>query len=272
MVSRLLWGLTLVAASGWAQVPAAPPALDLRAAPVVLLGEVHDNVAQHSLRVQAVRALLEAGARPALLMEQFDRERQGDIDAARSAMAPPSARELIAAASPRQSGWDWDFYAPFVELALQYGLPLVAANVSRADARLVMTQGLTAQGYDAAVPADIERVQANDIERNHCGMLDAGTALRMAAAQVARDQFMAQLVDRYAERGVVLLAGNGHVRIDVGVPRWLTPATRGRSLSIGLIEEGDDPPGAFDRVLITVRQVREDPCRGMRPGNAPKSG
>src|SRR5262245_41092424 len=49
---------------------------------VVLLGEVHDNSAQHSLRVAALRRLLETGARPAVAFEQFDREHQVDNDRA----------------------------------------------------------------------------------------------------------------------------------------------------------------------------------------------
>ena len=43
---------------------------------VVLLGEVHENAAQHALRVAALRRLLETGARPAIAFEQLDRERQ----------------------------------------------------------------------------------------------------------------------------------------------------------------------------------------------------
>src|SRR5207344_3579132 len=52
--------------------------------PLLLLGEVHDNAQQHALRQRAFEALLKTGARPALLMEQFDRERQADIDQARA--------------------------------------------------------------------------------------------------------------------------------------------------------------------------------------------
>jgi hypothetical protein len=50
--------------------------------PVVLLGEVHDNAAQHATRAAALRRLLAGGARPAIAFEQFDRERQADIDRA----------------------------------------------------------------------------------------------------------------------------------------------------------------------------------------------
>ena len=101
------------------------PKLELRA-PVVLLGEVHDNAAQHRLRLEAFKALLATGARPALLMEQFDRSQQTIIDSQRQG----TADSLINAAKTG-SGWQWDFYRPFIALALAHGLPIIAANVSR---------------------------------------------------------------------------------------------------------------------------------------------
>jgi len=231
----------------------APPA-------IVLLGEVHDNAAQHALRLAEFRQLLDTGARPALLMEQFDRERQPDIDRLRAAMPAPTAAALIAAA-----GGGPAFYTPFVQLALDHGLPIVAVNVSRADSRSVMAKGLADTGFSAEVPEAIWAAHTGDIEDSHCGMIDAATARRMAGAQVARDQFMARSVEAYADRGVVLLAGNGHVRRDVGVPRWLADGTRARSRSVGYLEDTEVPPaGAYDRVVVTPAQPREDPCAAMR--------
>ena len=240
---------------------APPPPLRFEQ-PVVLLGEVHDNPAQHALRLQAFEAALADGARPALVMEQFDRERQGVIDELRARTPAPDADAVIAAAGG--PGWQWSYYKPFVALALQNGLPIVAANVSRDDARRIMRAGLQASGFDAAVAPDILEALAADIEGSHCGMIKADTARRMALAQVARDQSMAAAVERHAARGVLLLAGNGHVRTDAGVPRWLTPATRARSESIGLLEQGDPESGPFDRVVVTEAHERGDPCRGMR--------
>jgi uncharacterized iron-regulated protein len=114
------------------------------------------------------------------------------------------------------------------------------------------------------VPRDVLAAQARDIEASHCGMLDAPTAQRMALAQVARDQAMAAAVEHHAAQGVLLLAGNGHVRSDAGVPRWLSPATRARSESIGLLEADTTEAGSFDRVLRTAAQERPDPCAAMR--------
>jgi len=240
-----------------------PPPEPLRfVQPVVLLGEVHDNAVQHRLRLRAFEDWLASGGRPALVMEQFDRERQGVIDRLRAQAAAPDADALIAAAGG--TGWQWRFYRPFVALALRYGVPIVAANLSRDEARKVMREGLEATGFNAAVPAELLALLANDIEANHCGQVDTHTARRMALAQVARDQALAAAVEAQAARGVLLLAGNGHVRIDAGVPRWLSPATRARSEAIGLLEADTSDAGRFDRVVRTPAQVRPDPCLAMR--------
>ncbi len=229
--------------------------------PVVLLGEVHDNTAQHALRLQAFRDLLATGARPALALEQFDRDRQPALDRLLAQTPPPDADALIAAAGAK--GWTWDHYRPFLALALQHGLPIVAVNVGRDEARLIMREGLARHGFDADVPADVLQAQALDIEASHCGMLDQAAAKRMALSQVARDQSMARALRTHADRGVVLLAGNGHVRTDIGVPRWLDAATRARSEAIGVLEV-DDTLTAFDRRIYTPVHERPDPCEGMR--------
>jgi uncharacterized iron-regulated protein len=239
-------------------------------APVVLLGEVHDNAAGHRLRLAAFDALLADGARPALLLEPFERGDQPAIDAARARQPAPSAAELVDAvlaarpggASRARSGWHWPFYEPFIARALQQGLPIVGATVGRAVARMVMRDGLAAHGFDPAVPAPVLDRLARDIEASHCGMLDAATARRMALAQVARDQQMARLLQAHAARGAVLLAGNGHVRTDLGAPRWLDAATRARSEAIGVLEPGEDA-APYDRHVRVPAQTRPDPCAGM---------
>ena len=256
--------LAAIVVSAGCSTPAAPPQPLRFSQPVVLLGEVPDNAAQHALRLDAFRAWLESGARPALALEQFDRDKQPLIDRLRAQTPKPDADALIAAAGGR--GWLWQHYRPFITLALEHGLPIVAANVPRDEARQVMRGGLAAAGFRAEVPPAVLKTQAEGIEASHCGMLDAATAERMALAQVARDQFMAQVLQAHAERGVVLLAGNGHVRTDLGAPLWLPDAVRARSEAIGVLEEGDAGT-AYDRRVYTAVQDRPDPCEGMR---APK--
>ena len=92
----------------------------LRGDAVVLLGEVHDNANQHALRLATLQRAFAAGWRPAIAMEQFDVDRQADIDRARRER-PGDAAYLITLAAPSrgEGGWNWNLYRPFVELALR---------------------------------------------------------------------------------------------------------------------------------------------------------
>ncbi len=232
----------------------------------VLLGEVHDNAAGQQQRLQALTRAVEAGWRPAIAMEQFDRERQADIDRARHER-PRDAEYLIVQASGLKSGWDWDQYRPVVALALQYDLPLLAANLSRADAAKIVRGGLGdvfdraqlgALGLDKPLPADLVASQTAELEAGHCGHFPTSMLPGMLNAQAARDAVMAQTMKTYADRGVVLIAGNGHVRRDLGVPRWLN-RDGSRVLSVGYVEAQGNVEG-FDELVRVPAVERPDPC------------
>jgi len=241
---------------------------------VVLLGEVHDNAAQHALRVAALRQLIERGARPAIAFEQFDRERQSDIERARRER-PHDADYLIAQGGV-SNDWDWKSYRPFVALALDFDLAIVAANLARADAMQVATRGWSA-AFDAktvqelrldTLPSDFRHKQEEAIALGHCGLLPVEMLAPRANAQIARDVAMAQSISPYFERGVVLLAGNGHVRRDIGVPFWLPRDAARHTISIGLLERDDDRSAAesaadFDAYVMTERAKRDDPCKQL---------
>jgi len=244
---------------------------------IVLLGEVHDNAEQHRLRLALLRRAFAAGWRPALAMEQLDRKRQADVERARRER-PGDARHLIAAAAPG-TGWRWDSYRPFVALALEYELPLVAANLSREDARRIAREGpeavfdpaaLAALGLDRPVAPDWQAAQEREIDAGHCHALPRAHWPALARVQLTRDAVMAAALREHAARGVVLLAGNGHVRRDLGVPRWLGPELQPRVFAVGYLEEGDAAPaGAFDAVVVTRRAQRDDPCATFEAPGAP---
>jgi uncharacterized iron-regulated protein len=248
---------------------------------IVMLGEVHDNPWQHRLRLEVLQRAFAAGWRPAIAMEQLDRERQADIDQARRER-PGDAGHVIDRGTPPRlsaaaaSGWDWKFYRPFVELALRYDEPLLAANLSSADATRIVRGGygavfsdadLAALGLGQPVPADLQAAQEREIDAGHCHALPRTLWPRMARAQFARDAVMAALLRGHAGRGIVLLAGDGHVRRDIGVWRWLGPA-QSRAFTVGYLEQGDAAPtaAAFDAVVRTRAAERDDPCaRFARP-------
>jgi len=269
--------------NGAAVATAAPVEIDqnptalmqaMRGHGIVLLGEVHDNAPQHALRAAALRQLVVRGARPAIAFEQFDRERQPDIDRARRER-PRDANYLIAQAKGRED-WQWGFYRPFVELALEYDLPILAANLSRDKAMHVAIDGW-ATIFDVrmrdelkldSLPADFRRKHEDAIAAGHCNLLRAEELPARARAQIARDIIMARVIRPYVDRGVVLLAGNGHVRRDIGVRFWLMAEEQRSAVSIGALERNDDTSAPedvedFDVYVITERVARADPCKGL---------
>ncbi len=264
----------LLAAIAAAPVAGAPVALEaapdalaaaMRGRRIVVLGEVHDNGAQHALRLSALQALVASGARPALAFEQFDRERQPDIDRARRER--PRDADFVIAQGRGAPSWRWEYYRPFVQLALDHDLPIVAANLSRAEAMRLATAGATRNLPD--LPAGFVRAHERAIAKGHCDLLPAEALPGMAAAQIARDRALAEAIRPHAARGVVLLTGNGHARTDVGVPFWLTADERAASIAIGVLERDEDPgaiesPAWFDAYVLTARAGRPDPCEDLR--------
>jgi uncharacterized iron-regulated protein len=178
---------------------------------------------------------------------------------------------VVARAAPQKSSWRWDDYKPVIALAMQYRLPLLAANLSRADASKVVKEGfgaalpteLIARYRLDALPADLLAAQEAEVRDNHCGMLPGAMVSPMAKAQVARDVVMAEAMRTHADAGVVLVAGNGHVRADIGVPYWLRRQGLA-SRAVGFLEPASDPSG-FDQVRRIPAATREDPCAGFAP-------
>jgi uncharacterized iron-regulated protein len=240
---------------------------------VLLLGEVHDNMAGHAARAAMLRARIETGWRPAIAMEQFDTGQQAALDAAMRACADADC--VVQNVAPEKSGWTWAYYTPVIALAMEYKLPLRAANLSRADASKIvkgrfadaLSPELVARYRLDALPAALLTAQETEVRDSHCGALPESMVSPMAKAQIARDVVMAETMRAHAATGVVLIAGNGHVRKDIAVPFWLRRDGMAPR-AVGFLEPTSDA-AAFDDVERIPATERPDPCAGFK---APKAG
>ena len=234
-----------------------------------LMGEVHDHPLGHDYRMRDLKAALGHQWRPAILMEQFDTERQDDLT--RAWQTCKQAQCVVDMAGG--SGWQWPLYLPLIQLALDYRLPLVAANVSRAQ-----LSGVIKEGFDAVFePAVIEQFalaeplpqpwldqQRQAMREGHCNLLPERMIDPMVNAQAVRDIMYARLIEDYASQGAVVIAGNGHVRKDLGIYVWLTPALRERVTVFGYVESESGDALAYDRVRFMPAHARPDPCESFR--------
>ena len=234
----------------------------LPAATHVILGETHDNPVHHRLQRLALDSLASAGRRT-LAMEQFDAEHQAALDVAQTRGA--DAEALADAGRLDRKGWDWPLYRPLVQFAVDHGWRVVAANLSRTEARKIVTDP-AASGL-APPPHGLKAALEQDLVDGHCGNRPEARRLAgMIEAQRARDARMAAVM----KGPTVLIAGNGHARRDRGVPSYL-PA--GGVLSIAFVEvEADkrspqDYAQDFDYLWFTPRAVREDPCKALNREN-----
>lgn len=240
----------------------------------VLLGEVHDNPEHHRLQRVVLEALARRGPARALAMEQFDADHQNAIDAARAGGAGVEA--IADAGRFDRKGWDWPLYRPLVEFALGRGWPLIAANLSRGQARAILDD----PGRSGLPEADpfLREALERDLIAGHCGERPAAKRLAgMVEAQRARDARMAQALASPADRGSVLVAGNGHARRDRGIPLYLSGADL---VAIGFVEveaskrtpqdyfDGFATAASYDFVWFTPRAARPDPCANLKRSGA----
>lgn len=248
-------------------------------AEALLLGETHDNPEHHRLQLRILQTRLDAGARPALLMEQFDNDQQAAIDEARTA-----GKDL----APLMRGWDWALYRPLVALADSTRIPLRAANLPRGATRPVVREGFATLAVGEqrrlallAVWDDARQsYMAGLIEASHCGKVTPQLRDGLVLAQRLRDATLADSALDQLDRGVVFILGRGHARRDVGVPRYLEARRPGtRVLSIGFVEVGADRTAPaqyeneriggiapYDIIWFTPRAERPDPCLAFGAG------
>ena len=262
-----------------------------------LLGEVHDNGAQHALRGHLIGAiaadLARQGRRPPALVLEHVRTDQAAVLDQPAPPTPEGAREKALSLLQRldwdKSGWPAaELFLPIFEAAAAHGLPILTGNPTRAEVRNVARQGLPALpgdtvarlGMDVPLAAPLADALLDELEASHCGLMPRTAFTNMALAQRYRDAHMAgALIAAANEYGAaILLAGNGHVRADRGVPWDIARMAPGRKvMSVTLLEVEDgktdaaayvprDPQGAptADYVVLTPRVDRPDPCEAMR--------
>lgn len=221
----------------------------------VLVGEKHDNPDHQRLQLWLLQNVHKARPQGALLMEMIDPSQQAAVDRLQGE-APPDAslREEL----EWGAGWDWTVYGPLVRWGLAKPERLLAANLA--------TDEMNAIYQKPEELADIYSQEARDalnhaIAISHCGKLPESQFPAMLAIQQQRDQRMVQqLVE--APTPALLLAGNYHVRKDLGVPLHWPAEGPPAPLVVMLVEAGGALPDRTqaDFVWLTAAQPETDYC------------
>lgn len=248
---------------------------------LLLLGEKHDNPDHHRLRLQLLDDLLPSAGSTLLVLEMLERFQQDNIDEIADSDLPADDARLAARLEWDNEGWPWEFYGPVLGLALQRGASLRAGNINSDDVMQIYSDTVdhNTQMLNTRQLAQLAR----DIDSSHCGMLPSDQFPAMVRVQQARDKQMADALMSAADgfdKGI-LLAGNYHIRHDLGVSNYLDKNSVGRPLSIAFLEvdpEQENPEAyqqqfseqrAYDVIWFTPALRQDDYCADMRASQAP---
>jgi uncharacterized iron-regulated protein len=243
---------------------------------VVYLGETHDNPVHHAHQARVLRAMLQAGARPALAFEMLTQDQQPEVD---EAMRGADGAALDARLRWRERGWpDFAMYRPVFELALTDRLPGIAADLDPATVRRIAKEGLgVLPGAERDRVAsrlrpdpDREARLGREIAEAHCGLLPAAAIPVMVQAWHARNVAMARHIGQALDEGrrVVVIVGRGHLERD-GLPDQLHALRPGtRQLIVDFVEappgQSLPRPGSSYIRWLTPGVTRDDPCASLR--------
>lgn len=267
---------------------------ELAGSPVVLLGEKHDNADHHDMHAAIIVALSADDRKRAVVFEMVDRSRDKDLKrfAATAEADPDALRDLLAWDT---SGWpDWSLYRPVFAAALASQFPILGAQVARDSAKRIAGRGLKEvasfdarlvqeQGLSHPLEPELRAGLLEVLFNGHCQVMPRHHLGGMLLIQRVRDAHMASRLEKAAKKskhGVVLVAGNGHVRNDWAVPRYLK--RRGLSAtSVAFLEVDDEVDSEtgredeeiteaelsalpYDYVIVTPGRERPDPCVELR--------
>jgi len=245
----------------------------------LLLGEKHDNPDHHALQLRSLDHVLQTGNVAGVSFEMMNSAQQPmlqDLDSLRQR----DSQQINELLQWDNDGWNWDFYGPLISSALLADVSINAANISNEEMMEV---------YAAPTPAEIEAVLdaqtmtalEKDIDESHCGMLPESQFPAMVRVQQARDFAMASsLVSGTGQQTQVLIAGNYHIRRDLGVPNYILnkrlglPESQIASLAFMEVDSGSEDPAdylqqfgsvkAYDYIWFTPAVSNEDYCASMR--------
>jgi len=222
--------LLLAACSGVPRVPEPEQATHVD---VVLIGEQHDAASHARAHERWVSTLAQQGQLAGLALEMAE---QGTST---TGLQPTASEQQVQLALRwNLAGWPWARYAPAVMAAVRAGVPVAGANLPKDRQR----QAMRDDTLDERLPEAGIVAQRQAVRDGHCGMLPPEQIASMTRIQLARDVSMAQTVASLARPGktVVLLAGSGHVRPDIGVPQYLPASLKVRALELPREETGRD--------------------------------
>ena len=198
-----------------------------RKAHFLLLGENHDNPDHHVIQSNVIATIASDENKPSVVFEMVPQRLSSEIRQY-DLQTDPQLDDFAKRLEWEERGWySWGIYRPIGLAAARNGLSMVAGNLDRKVTRNISKNGInalseedqTAFGLQSPLPSSLEDGLIEELKQSHCDLLPERALPSMVNVQRAKDGSMADAMIRSGQdTGAILIAGNGHVRKDRGVP------------------------------------------------------
>ncbi len=234
---------------------------------VIYLGETHDSAEDHKKQLEIIQELYNRHKRSAtrirdkqsatrvrdrtnkkiaIAMEMFQRPSQNAIN--NFLAGKITEAELVKQTEYEQRwGFPWELYAPIFRFASSNNIPILAINTPSEITRKVSRQGLeslTSEERKLIPPFSEIHTSPDEYRKLVLAAFEAhqnaghGTSKNLESfflAQVLWDETMAESITNFVQANpntqVIVLAGQGHIVYDYGIPNRVKRRLQGKSNS-----------------------------------------
>ena len=196
---------------------------------IVFVGEVHDSREAHEAELTILTELSERDASLVLALEMFERDVQESLDAYLKGSLPEDKFLELARPWPNYL----EDYRPLIEFAKKKSIRVIAANVPRrAAAVVVMANKVSSKvvGPDSIyLPKTLHldskeyyrRFVANMEIMPHSAPMKGMNVKALFKAQVLKDAVMAASMEPFLDRRILFCCGHFHSDYHLGIPYQL---------------------------------------------------
>ena len=241
-------------------------------ADIILLGEIHDNLFQHRVRADLIGKI--QSKEFAIVSEH--------LVSGSEITYSGSLLEDLEAIGFNKKAWSWPVHEVLYKKFEELGLPVFGGNLSQEDINNIyvgkkfsQSDTLTPIVKRNALDSQSKDKLLNDLVVGHCGVVEEDFLSFMFKVQRLRDASMAYIANKLAP--AIVIAGNGHVRRDYGVPQILKKMNPNSNvisiafLEIDKLSETTDnlikklfKDADTDYIWLTEAVSRVDQCEKLR--------
>ena len=241
-------------------------------ADIILLGEIHDNLFQHRVRADLISKIQRKEF--AIVSEHLVFGSEITYSG--------SLLEDLETVGFNKKAWSWPTHEVLYKKFEELSLPVFGGNLSEKDINNIYA-GRGFSQSDTLIPIVKRSVLdsqskdklLNDLVLGHCGVVEEDLLSFMYKVQRYRDAGMAYIASKVAP--AIVIAGNGHVRRDYGVPQIIKKMNPNSNvISIAFLETDklSEMTGKLikeffkdedtDYIWLTEAVSRVDPCEKLR--------